>query len=64
MKTLPVFKPVWDARKGAKELLTAYQKVGLQLNDFEGPKYKRIDHIKMLMSSGLLGPDLRWKKTS
>jgi len=64
MKTLPVFKPVWDARKGAKELLTAYQKVGLQLNDFEGPKYKRIDHIKMLMNSGLLGPDLRWKKTS
>jgi nucleoside-diphosphate-sugar epimerase len=64
LKTLPVFKPVWDARKGAKELLAAYQKVGLQLNDFEGPKYKRIDHIKMLMNSGLLGPDLRWKKTS
>lgn len=64
LKTLPVFKPVWDARKGAKELLTAYQKVGLQLSDFEGPKYKRIDHIKMLMNSGLLGPDLRWTKTS
>jgi len=64
MKTLPGFKPVWDARKGATELLASYQKVGLQLNDFEGPKYKRIDHIKMLMNSGLLGPDLRWKKAS
>jgi len=64
MKTLPLFKPVWDARKGAQELLTAYTNVGLQLNDFEGPKYKRIDHIKMLISSGLLGPDLRWKTSS
>ena len=61
MKTLPAFQPVWDARKGAAELLAAYQKVGLKLDDFEGTKYKRIDHIKMLMNSGLLGADLRWK---
>lgn len=61
MKTLPAFQPVWDARKGAAELLAAYKKVGLKLDDFEGTKYKRIDHIKMLMNSGLLGADLRWK---
>jgi nucleoside-diphosphate-sugar epimerase len=61
MKTLPAFQPVWDARKGAAELLAAYTKVGLKLDDFEGTKYKRIDHIKMLMNSGLLGADLRWK---
>jgi nucleoside-diphosphate-sugar epimerase len=61
MKTLAAFQPVWDARKGAAELLAAYKKVGLKLDDFEGTKYKRIDHIKMLMNSGLLGADLRWK---
>ena len=61
MKTLPAFQPVWDDRKGAAELLAAYKKVGLKLDDFEGTKYKRIDHIKMLMNSGLLGADLRWK---
>ena len=61
MKTLPAFQPIWDARKGAAELLAAYKKVGLKLDDFEGTKYKRIDHIKMLMNSGLLGADLRWK---
>ena len=61
MKTLPAFQPIWDARKGAAELLEAYKKVGLKLDDFEGTKYKRIDHIKMLMNSGLLGADLRWK---
>ncbi|MGB6032655.1 MAG: SDR family oxidoreductase [Bacteroidota bacterium] len=60
--TLPQFQPQWDARKGARELYDAYRKIGLQLDDFEGPKYKRIDHIKQLMSSGRLGSDLRWKQ--
>jgi nucleoside-diphosphate-sugar epimerase len=60
-KTLPEFQPVWDARKGAKELLDAYRRIGLKLEDFEGPKYKRIDHIKWLIKSGRLGDDLRWK---
>jgi nucleoside-diphosphate-sugar epimerase len=60
MRTLPSFKPVWNARKGAQELYAAYQRVGLRLEDFEGPKYKRIDHIKSLLNSGRLNPDLRW----
>jgi nucleoside-diphosphate-sugar epimerase len=60
MRTLPAFKPVWNARKGAQELYAAYQRVGLRLEDFEGPKYKRIDHIKSLLNSGRLNPDLRW----
>ncbi len=60
-KVLPDFKPVWDARKGARELLDAYQKIGLKLEDFEGPRYKRIDHIKMLISSGRIDTSLRWR---
>ncbi|MDH3217710.1 MAG: SDR family oxidoreductase, partial [Candidatus Krumholzibacteria bacterium] len=47
VQTLPGFKPRWDARQGAKELYDAYQGIGLKLEDFEGPKYKRIDHIRM-----------------
>jgi nucleoside-diphosphate-sugar epimerase len=61
MRTLPDFKPAWDARKGARELLEAYRRIGLKLEDFEGPKYKRIDHIKWLQKSGKLGEDLRWR---
>jgi hypothetical protein len=60
-RTLPEFAPQWDARKGAQELYQAYKNVGLRLEDFEGPRYKRIDHIKLLLSSGRLGADLRWK---
>ncbi len=60
-KALPDFTPRWDAQRGARQLYDAYRKTGLRLEDFEGSRYKRIDHIKQLMSAGLLGSDLRWK---
>jgi nucleoside-diphosphate-sugar epimerase len=56
----PEFKPQWNARSGAQELYAAYQKVGLQLQDFEGPHYKRVDHIKQLLEEGSLDSSLRW----
>lgn len=61
-RTLPEFKPQWNARKGAEELYTAYQKVGLTLEDFEGARYKRIAHIKQLLSTDRLDETLRWKE--
>jgi nucleoside-diphosphate-sugar epimerase len=63
-QTLPDFQPQWDARKGAIELYETYQKVGLTLEEFEGPKYQRIAHIKYLMGQDLLDENLRWKKST
>jgi nucleoside-diphosphate-sugar epimerase len=60
-RTLPEFKPDWTARRGARELYDVYKQHGLDLDEFEGPKYKRIDHVKMLMAEGRLNHDLRWK---
>ena len=59
---LPAFKPRWNARKGAVELLEAYKRVGLVLDDFEGPRFKRIDHIRHLLETGQLDQNLRWKR--
>ena len=59
--TLPDFKPQWNATKGAKQLHNAYKKIGLKVEDFEGPRYKRIDQIKTLMAEKRLGADLRWR---
>jgi len=61
-RLLPECQPQWDARKGAKQLYDVYRAIGLKLEDFEGPRYRRIDQIKQLIAAGNLGPDLRWKK--
>jgi nucleoside-diphosphate-sugar epimerase len=61
-RSLPAFKPRWNARRGAEQLYKAYQKIGLRLEDFEGPRYKRIDHIKLLLRTGRLDSSLRWKE--
>jgi nucleoside-diphosphate-sugar epimerase len=60
-RVLPNFQPVWDARKGAKELYDAFTSIGLKVEDFEGVRYKRIAHIKSLIASGILDESLRWK---
>jgi nucleoside-diphosphate-sugar epimerase len=60
-EVLPSFKPQWNARKGAKELYQAYKKHGITLDDFEGPRYQRIGHIKKLVNEGTLDENLRFK---
>ena len=55
------FSSKWTAKKGVKELYDSYQTHGLNLHEFEGPKYRRVDHIQMLIKEGRLGTDLRWK---
>jgi nucleoside-diphosphate-sugar epimerase len=60
-RLLPEFIPSWNARRGAQELYDAYQQVGLTLDEFEGPRYKRIDRIDYLLQSNRLDNSLRWK---
>ncbi len=60
-RVVPGFQPRWDARKGAAQLLEAYRAIGLAVEDFEGPRYRRIDQLKQLMGEGLLAADLRWR---
>jgi nucleoside-diphosphate-sugar epimerase len=60
-RVLPGFRPAWDARKGARQLYEAYRSIGLKVEDFEGPRYRRIDQIRQLMASGELSSDLRWQ---
>ncbi len=59
-ETFPGYTPRWTARQGASELYTAYRKTGLDLDDFEGPRFKRIEHIKKLLAAGRLDGSLRW----
>ena len=61
-RMLPEFRPQWSVQRGAQQLYEAYQRIGLNLKDFEGPRYKRIDHIKQLLSTGRLDATLCWRK--
>ncbi len=58
-RTLRGFRPQWTARKGAVELYETYKKVGLSLNDFEGPRFQRIAHFRKLLDEGILDSKLR-----
>lgn len=58
-RLLPAFKPRWDALKGAEELYAAYRKADLKLEEFEGPRFQRIAHIRMLLEKGVLDKRLR-----
>lgn len=60
LNTIPGFKPVWNARKGAEECLAAYKNLGLTLEEFEGIKYQRIGHIKYLLENQMIDENLYW----
>ncbi len=59
-QVVPDFKPQWNARRGAKELYETYKKYGLTLEQFEGPRYQRIGHIRKLIREGILSDSLRY----
>ena len=58
--SLHEFKPQWTARRGVEELYEAFCSNGLTQEDFEGPRYQRIAHIKQLIANDELSGDLRW----
>jgi nucleoside-diphosphate-sugar epimerase len=60
-QALHEFKPEWTARLGAKQLYNAYKKFGIVLEEFEGPKYRRITNLKQNVENGFLDKNLRMK---
>jgi nucleoside-diphosphate-sugar epimerase len=59
-RTLHDFKPQWTARRGIEQLYKEYKNVGLTLEEFEGSKFNRVDHLKHLISEKILSENLRW----
>ncbi|MFK8053400.1 MAG: NAD-dependent epimerase/dehydratase family protein [Woeseiaceae bacterium] len=59
-QVFPDFKPQWTALKGVQQCYQSYTQHGLNKDDYEGIKYKRIAHIKHLIAEGELSNELRW----
>jgi len=60
-RLLPEFKPQWNGRQGVEQLHAAYQGAGLSLDDFEGPRFNRVEHLKQLLATGQVDATLRWR---
>ena len=59
-QAFPEFRLKWNARSGAREIYDAYVAAGLTRAEFDGPRYKRLAHIRQLLAAGALSIDLRW----
>lgn len=55
----PHVRFTWDVRAGVRQLLAAYAANRVTTADFEGVRYQRIAHLRMLMSQGLIDAQLR-----
>lgn len=60
-RVLPAFEPQWTLERGVRELYEAYERHGVRVDDFEGPRYKRLAQIQKLQADGLLDDSLRWR---
>jgi hypothetical protein len=58
-ETLPAFKPEWTVRRSAEELLAAFTRHGLELDDFLSRRFMRIKHVRELQAEGALDERLR-----
>jgi nucleoside-diphosphate-sugar epimerase len=56
---LPGFTQSWTARTGAEEMYRAYRDEGIRIEDVEGVRYNRIDHIRHLIDTAVIDRQLR-----
>jgi hypothetical protein len=57
---VPEFHPQWTVRRGVEQLVEAYQRFGLSIEDFGSERHQRIKRIRSLQEAGKLDNDLRW----
>jgi nucleoside-diphosphate-sugar epimerase len=60
-RLLPEFRPEWTGRRGVEQLYVAYRGANLSIDDFEGPRFKRVAHLKQLLATDEVDPTLRWR---
>lgn len=53
----------WTAESGTDQLVSAYERAGLTLEDFQGDRFIRLERLKQLLGQHLLDEQLRWAQT-
>ncbi|MDR7281113.1 nucleoside-diphosphate-sugar epimerase [Catenuloplanes atrovinosus] len=57
---VPEFQPRWTVAKGIEQLVEAYRRNGLALEDLMGERHQRLKRITALTAAGRLDTELRW----
>src|SRR5262249_24073036 len=60
-RVLPAYQPEWTVRRGVEQIYEAFQRHGLTMEDFVGPRYVRLKRVAQLLGTGELVDDLRWR---
>ncbi len=60
-QVFPDFKTRWTAKMGVEQCYQSYLQHGLERDEYEGIRYKRIAHIENLIEKGELDLNLRWQ---
>lgn len=61
-RTFPDFEFKWTARKGARDLVDTFRRIGLTYEQYKGERFTRLAWLERLLGSGELDGALRWKK--
>lgn len=59
-RQLPGYATQWTVARGVAQLYDAYQRYGLQEEDFAGERFVRQNRIRALLNDGQLDETLRW----
>jgi len=62
ISNLKAFTPIWNIRKGIRELKIAFEKNGLTYETFQSPEYHNVRLLKKLIASGQLDKTLRFRQ--
>jgi nucleoside-diphosphate-sugar epimerase len=58
-RLLPTFEPHWTIVQGIDELARDMRRFGMAADDFEGPRYVRVQKVRELLATGWLDDELR-----
>jgi len=61
---LPAFTPVWNASRGAADLIEQFRRNRMTASEFQGPRFTRLARLRTHLESGALDGELRWRLES
>ena len=57
---LPGFSCEWDARRGARQLRSVFERIDLRSEEFSGPGFTRLKRLQELLDTGQIDENFFW----